>query len=114
MKPQYFIYVKASGYNCGDVEKLSKISIEQIKEFTEFINAIKKYKEYNFTFRTELVRNNNSKTGWETEYLVYKMYPNISKRIINKFMKYIPTHDVDHIEEIKILTTTEINIEDIK
>lgn len=97
MKNQYFIYVKASGYNCGDVEKLSKISVEQIKEFTELINAIKKYKECNFTFRTELVRNNNSKMGWETEYIVYKMYPNISKRTIGKFMKYVPGHDVNRI-----------------
>lgn len=114
MKNQYFIYIKASGYNCGNVEKLSKISVEQVKEFTELINAIKQHKEYNFTFRTELVRDNNSKMGWETEYLVYKMYPNISKKIISKFMKYVPGNDVDHIEEIKILTTTEINIEDIK
>ena len=111
---QYFIYIKASGYNCGEVEKLSKISIDQIKEFTELINEIKRYKEYNFTFRTELVRNNNLKMGWETEYVVYKMYPNISKRIIGKFMKYVPGHDVVHIEEIKILTTTEININNIK
>jgi hypothetical protein len=111
---QYFIYIKASGYNCGSVEKLSKITIEQINEYIELINLIKKYKEYNFTFRTELVKNENLKSGWESEYVVYKMYPNISKKTINKFMKYVPAQDIDHIEEIKILTTTEINIEDIK
>jgi hypothetical protein len=60
------------------------------------------------------VKNENLKSGWKSEYVVYKMYPNISKRIINKFMKYVPTLDINHIEEIKILTTTEIDIEDIK
>ena len=114
MTNQYFIYIKAHGYNCCDVEKLKEIDRDKIVEFKELIHSILNYPDkYNFTFNTELVRA-NTKSGWESEYKVYKMYPHISRKTIDKFMSYVAIGDIDTINEIKILTTTEININDIK
>lgn len=116
MQDKYFIYTKAHGYNCCDVERLKEISRDKIVEFKELIHSISNYPDkYNFTFNTELVRA-NTKSGWESEYKVYKMYPHISRKTIDKFMSYVatPLGDINTIEEIKILTTQEIDIEDIK
>lgn len=114
MQDKYFIYIRAHGYNCCDVEKLKEISRDKIVEFKELIHSILNYpNKYNFTFNTELVRA-NTKSGWESEYKVYKMYPHISRKIIDRFMYYIPAGDIDRIEEIKILTTREIDIKDIQ
>lgn len=114
MTNKYFIYIKAHGYNCGDVERLREIDYDKIMEFKKLILSILNYSDkYNFTFKTDLVRA-NTKLGWVTEYKVYKMYPNISIKTIDKFMNYVPALDIDRIEEIKILTTREININDIK
>jgi hypothetical protein len=114
MTNKYFIYIKAHGYHCCDVERLKEISRDNIVEFKELIYSILNYPDkYNFTFTTELVRA-NTKSGWESEYKVYKMYPRIARKTIDKFMNYVPVGEIDTIEEIKILTTTEINIEDIK
>ena len=44
-------------------------------------------------------------------YFVIILINNIT---IDRFMYYIPPGDIDAISEIKILTTTEININDIK
>ena len=114
MTNKYFIYIKAHGYHCCDVERLREIERDKIVEFKELIHSILNYPDkYNFTFTTELVRA-NTKSGWESVYKVYKMYPRISRKTIDRFMYYIPPGDIDAISEIKILTTTEININDIK
>ena len=114
MTNKYFIYIKAHGYYCSDVERLKEIDRDKIVEFKELINSILNYSnKYNFTFTTELVRA-NTKSGWESVYKVYKMYPHISRKTIDKFMHYVPVGDIDTINEIKFLTTTEININNIK
>jgi hypothetical protein len=114
MTNKYFIYIKAHGYHCCDVERLMTIDRDKIVEFKELIHSILNYpNKYNFTFTTELVKTNDS-LKWKSEYKVYKMYPNISRKTIDRFMYYIPAGDIDTINEIKILTTREININDIK
>lgn len=114
MQDKYFIYIRAHGYHCCDVERLKQIDRDKIVEFKELINSILNYpNKYNFTFTTELVKTNDS-LKWKSEYKAYKMYPHISRKTIDRFMYYIPAGDIDTIEEIKILTTQEIDIKDIQ
>jgi hypothetical protein len=114
MQDKYFIYIRAHGYNCCDVEKRKEISRDKIVAFKKLLQSIVNYpNKHNFTFNTELVRT-KTKSGWESEYKVYKMYPHISRKTIDKFMSYVAIGDIDTINEINILTTREIDINDIQ
>lgn len=110
----YHIYIETSSYIDGGGFKLSKISIDDINEIYELINLVTNYSDkYNWTWNTELVKDSSKLSGWNSEYIVYKMYNNIPKKTIKKFMNYLPSKAIDRIDSIKIYKLDEINIEDI-
>lgn len=110
----YHIYIETSSYNDGHGSKLSKISIDDVNEIYELIKLVTNYSDkYNWTWNTELVKDSSKPSGWKSECIVYKMYNNIPKKTINKFMKYLPSKVIDRIDSIKIYKLDEINIEDI-
>lgn len=110
----YHIYIETSSYNDGNGSKLSKISINDLNEIYELLKLITNYSDnYNWTWKTELVKDSSKPSGWKDEYIVYKMYNNISKETINKFMKYLPSKAIDRIDSFRVYKLEEINIEDI-
>lgn len=116
----YHIYIETSSYIDGNGSKLSKISIDDFNEIYELIKLITNYFDnyyienyYNWTWKTELVKDSSKPWGWKEEYIVYKMYNNIPKKTINKFMKYLPSKAIDRIDSVKVYKLDEINIEDI-
>ena len=114
MKDIYHINIETSSYNDGNGSKLSKISIEDFNEIYELLKCIDNYpNKYNWSCNTELVKDSSSRTGWKIEYIVYKMYNNIPKKTIKKFMKYLPNKEIDRIESFKVYKLEEVNIEDI-
>lgn len=115
MKDIYYINIETSSYNDGYGSKLSKITIDDFNEIYELLKCIDNYPEkYNWTWNTELVKDSSKPSGWNDEYIVYRMYNNIPKKIINKFMKYLPNKAIDRIDSFRVYKLEEINIEDIK
>jgi hypothetical protein len=110
----YHIYIETSSYTDGNGSKLSKISIEDFNEIYELLKSIANYSNiYNWTWKTELVKDSSKPSGWRDEYIVYEMYNNIPKETIKKFMKYLPSKTIDRIESFRVYKLEEINIEDI-
>ena len=110
----YHIYIETSSHNDGHGSKLSKISIDDVNEIYELLKSIVNYPNiYNWTWKSEFINDSSKPSGWKEEYIVYKMYNNIPKKTINKFMNYLPSKAIDRIDSIKIYKLDEINIEDI-
>ena len=114
MKDIYYIYIETSSYNGDNGSKLSKISINDLNEIYELLKLITNYSDnYNWTWKTELVKDSSKPSGWKYEYIVYKMYNTISKETIKKFMKYLPSKAIDRIDSFRVYKLEEVNIEDI-
>ena len=112
---KYQIVIKGDD---GTTEKVKSTSItyeilSKIKPLLQAIVEYRKTNKYNWSNDTELVRDNTSKSGWKDELKVYKMYPQIDKKLINKARKYIPHGILYRIYEITIFKVEEININNI-
>lgn len=113
MTNKYQIIVKGDD---GTTEKVksTSLTLEILNEIKPFLQAIienRKTNKYNWSNDTELVKDNNSVSGWVSEPKVYKMYPRFDKKLINKVMrKYIPQGVLYRIYDITVLKVEEVKI----
>ena len=103
------LQVKGSSWERGELEKTTDITGHEdlILIFSDLFEMIRGKGKHNWTFETELERDESEKSGWKTVRKIYKMYPGISRDVLDRFYKCVP-YDSDTISEILILTS-EVN-----
>ena len=112
---KYQLVIKGDDGTCEKCKSTS-ITLEDLQMLKPLIKEIlnqKKHLKYNWSNETELVRDNTTRTGWKDQPKVYVYYPNINKKKIDKFIKYIPQGRLYKIYEISVYKVEKINIDTI-
>jgi hypothetical protein len=110
---KYQLVVKGDDGTCEKCKSTS-ITIEELQDFKPLIKEIlsmKKHVKYNWSNETELVRDDTSKKGWKDQLKIYREYPNINTKKIDKFLKYVPQGRLYRIYEIDIYKVEKIDID---
>lgn len=94
----------------GQFTRVTDITQEQFDELEPVIEKVISTKPYNWVIGTDLVKVNNTPTGWKSEPKVYQMYKSVDKALMKLFLKFCPDH-IDSIDEIKL---QKVVVKDIK
>ena len=94
----------------GQFTRVTNITQEEFDTLEPVIETVMSTKPYNWAIGTDLVKVNNTPTGWKSEPKAYQMYSSIDKKLMKLFVKFCPDH-IDSIDEVKL---QKVVVKDIK